>query len=99
MAAKKGKAGWDKLNATQPETYNTDGIVRSKAEEKRLNLLAAETFKGGGPESFLEYLKSITINSISGPHISAEELMHIEGQRWIVAIIEQRIALGKDKKP
>jgi hypothetical protein len=39
----------------------------------------------------LQYLKSITIEAISGPNITSEELRHLEGQRYLVALIAKRI--------
>jgi len=39
----------------------------------------------------LQYLKSITIEAISGANITNEELRHLEGQRYLVALIAKRI--------
>lgn len=94
-----GDVGWKRMNKAPTEKFSTDGIVRSKLDEKRLNLLAADVFKHKGGVAFLDYLREITINSICGPHVSKEELYYIEGQRALVAVIEQRVQLGKDKKP
>jgi hypothetical protein len=39
----------------------------------------------------LQYLKSITIEAVSGANISDAELRHLEGQRYLVALIVKRI--------
>jgi hypothetical protein len=43
----------------------------------------------------LKYLRSITVNAIAGPEITANALFHLEGMRFVVAIIEQRIVRGQ----
>jgi hypothetical protein len=68
-----------------------DGVIRGKAEEADLNTLATLTFGTDAGGKFLAYLKSITINHVQGPAVSSDELRHIEGQRYIVAIIERRL--------
>ena len=45
---------------------------------------------GNGTE-VLKYLKSVTIEAVSGPNISDAELRHLEGQRYLVALIVKRI--------
>jgi len=40
----------------------------------------------------MRYLRSITIEMVHGPNVATEELRHSEGQRYIVGLIEQRIA-------
>ena len=39
----------------------------------------------------LRYLRSITIELVNGANVSTDELRHIEGQRYIVGLIENRI--------
>ena len=39
----------------------------------------------------LQYLKSVTIEAISGANISDAELRHLEGQRYLVALLVKRI--------
>ena len=71
-----------------------DGIARRPEDEQELNQLAAATFKGKGAQQFLVYLRSITIEAVGGPQITDAELRHREGMRYLVGIIEQRIARG-----
>lgn len=75
-----------------------DGLTRSKKREEELNKLAVGTFSGQGSKEFLRYLRSITIESACGPHVSPNELFHREGMRFLVGLIEQRIARGNHER-
>ena len=48
----------------------------------------------------MKYLRSITIEAVTGPAASDAELAHLEGQRYIVGLIERRIKHAEkvDKK-
>lgn len=72
-----------------------DGRVRSTDVEKKLNLLAVSTFGTGPGREFLDYLKSITTNvAIAGPGLDVNALLHLEGQRYLIGLIQTRIELG-----
>jgi len=43
----------------------------------------------------MQYLKSITTDAVSGPNISDAELRHLEGQRYLVALLVKRIQHSK----
>ena len=73
-----------------------DGFRRTFDQEKQLNQEFAGLFKDKLGDKVLEYLKAITINSVSGPEISNEKLRHLEGSRYIVGLIEYRIKQGRD---
>jgi hypothetical protein len=75
----------------QPE-QGPDGILRARAEHQRLNELLATVFKGDAGKSALDYLRSISIERVCGPHATDAELRHLEGMRFIVAVISQRIS-------
>ena len=47
---------------------------------------------------FLNYLRSITIETVAGPEVTSEQLRHIEGQRYIVGLIQRRTNKGKSQK-
>jgi hypothetical protein len=47
--------------------------------------------------SVLQYLKAITIDSVAGPEISDHALRHLEGQRYIVGLIQRRVNKGKSQ--
>ena len=69
-----------------------DGYQRSKALDTQVSQNVAEVFNSPTGKEVLRYLRSITIEMVNGPNVSNEELRHLEGQRYIVGLIEQRIA-------
>ena len=75
-----------------------DGNIRTPKREDELNKIFAGVFSGQGGKEVIRYLRSITIESVAGPAINSNELMHKEGQRFIVGIIEQRIARGQNER-
>ncbi len=74
---------------------SADGFRRTIEEEKDLNTAFAGLFKDKLGEKIMDYLKSITINSVAGPEVSDNKLRHLEGSRYIVGLIEHRIERGK----
>lgn len=72
-----------------------DGIFRSKEDEDEINLWFAMTFKEPVAMKVLAYLKSVTINNLQGPGVTTEELRHLEGQRYLAALMERRIEIGR----
>lgn len=71
-----------------------DGKVRQHDVERKLNLLAVSLFGSGPGREFFDYLRSITANAAMGPELNPTALIHLEGQRFIVGVISQRIELG-----
>jgi hypothetical protein len=69
-----------------------DGIQRSSDKDVQVSQNIAEIFNTPTGKEVLRYLRSITIEMVNGPNVTTEELRHIEGQRYIVGLIEQRIA-------
>lgn len=69
-----------------------DGIQRSHERDVQISQNVAEIFSSPTGKEVLRYLRSITIEMVNGPNVSTEELRHIEGQRYIVGLLEQRIA-------
>lgn len=83
----------------QPKpSIGLDGIARKGETEKELNQLVAQVFSTDSGKEVLRYLRSITIEMVNGPQVSTEELRHLEGQRFIVGLIEQRVAHGHRSK-
>ena len=81
-----------------PVSIGIDGVQRSKANDQNISQTVAEVFSSPSGQAVLNYLKSITINMVHGPDVSTESLRHIEGQRFIVGMIEQRISHGHRSK-
>ena len=69
-----------------------DGIQRETDKDKEISQNVAEVFSSPTGKEVLRYLRSITIEMVNGPNVTTEELRHIEGQRYIVGLLEQRIA-------
>ncbi len=77
------------------QVVGPDGIPRSPDKEEELNKIFNGVFSGAAGTEVLRYLRSITIEAVSGPNITSTELFHREGMRYLVGIIEQRISRGK----
>lgn len=69
-----------------------DGITRSVEQDKQISQNIAEVFSSPTGKEVLRYLRSVTIEMVSGPSISTEELRHLEGQRYLVGLLERRIS-------
>lgn len=69
-----------------------DGYQRSKEVDTQISQNIAEIFNTPTGREVLRYLRSVTIEMVNGPNVTNEELRHLEGQRYIVGLIEQRIA-------
>jgi len=69
-----------------------DGIQRKADADLEVSQNVAEVFNSPTGAAVLRYLRSITIEMVNGPNVTTEELRHIEGQRYIVGLLEQRIA-------
>ena len=68
-----------------------DGIQRPLQKDREISLNIGEVFGKPSGKAVLQYLRSITIEMVNGPNVSTEELRHLEGQRYIVGLIEARI--------
>lgn len=74
-----------------------DGILRTQEAEDRLNSIFKGVFSGQGGAEALAYLKSITINRVTGPDYNSDALRHLEGQRFIVGLIDARMRAGEQE--
>lgn len=68
-----------------------DGFPRQKEEDEKISKNVAALFRGDAGREVLRYLRSVTLDAVAGGGISDGELRHLEGQRFIVALIERRI--------
>ena len=71
-----------------------DNIQRKPQDEENLNTLFYKMFTTTGGSEVLKYLKSLTIDAVAGPEISNESLRHLEGQRYLVGLIQRRTNKG-----
>jgi len=75
-----------------------DGIQRNKESDEIISKNVSAIFDTPTGKEVLNYLRSISIESVNGPIIEPNQLMHHEGQRYIVAILENRIKHAKRVK-
>lgn len=75
-----------------------DGVIRPKSDEVIISKNVASLFESETGQEVLKYLRSITIEYVNGPSVTTEELRHIEGQRYLVGVIEQRIKHAHNHK-
>ena len=77
---------------TNKVNIGIDGLQRKSEHDVQISQNVAQIFSSPTGNEVLRYLRSITIEMVHGPNVTTEELRHIEGQRYIVGLIEQRIA-------
>ena len=75
-----------------------DGMKRTPDQEENLNAVSKALFTSDAGKQFLSYLKSITIETVAGPDIDDKQLRHLEGQRYIVGLIQRRSNKGQSQK-
>ena len=71
-----------------------DNFKRGSEEEAKLNMVFTSVFGSTSGKQVLQYLKSITIDTVAGSEISDNALRHLEGQRYIVGLIQRRVNKG-----
>ena len=76
---------------TNKVNVGVDGIHRPQDKDREISLNVAEVFNTPTGNAVLKYLRSITIEMVNGPNVTTEELRHLEGQRYLVGLIESRI--------
>lgn len=77
---------------TNKVNIGIDGLQRKSDLDIQISQNVAQIFSSPTGKEVLRYLRSITIEMVHGPNVTTEELRHVEGQRYIVGLIEQRIA-------
>jgi hypothetical protein len=79
--------------------YVVDGIRRPPAVERQINEAFAIAFRGEVGRKVLNYLRSISVNRAHEPGTDPNVIVQLEGARWMMGVIEQRLKNGEDKKP
>lgn len=69
-----------------------DGYQRASSQDTQISQQVAEVVSTPAGAAVLKYLRSITIEMVHGPNVTTEELRHMEGQRYIVGLLERRIS-------
>jgi hypothetical protein len=75
----------------RPAQLGPDGVARLPEIERKLNMLFLATFTTPAGAECLKHLRKITIEAVCGPDVPDATLRHLEGRRFLVGIIEQRI--------
>ena len=71
-----------------------DNMQRKPQDEENLNTLFYKLFTTTGGSQVLKYLKSLSIEAVAGPEVSDQQLRHLEGQRYLVGLIQRRVNKG-----
>jgi len=77
--------------AQQQPRLRLDGFNRPEEIDDQISLTIASLFSTASGKEVLRYLRSITIEAVTGGGVSDAELRHLEGQRYLVGVIERRI--------
>ena len=89
---------WEQIKSPKKPMVSIDGYQRTPEVEKELNELVASVFKDENGKRELAYLKSITTEAVAGSEITSNALFHLEGRRFLVGIIQQRINANNRSK-
>lgn len=75
-----------------------DGFQRDTIQDTQISKNIASLLESPTGKEVLKYLRSITIEMVNGPNVTTEELRHLEGQRYIVGLLERRVQHAHRKK-
>ena len=75
-----------------------DGFQRDTVRDTQISKNIASLLESPTGKEVLKYLRSITIEMVNGPNVTTEELRHLEGQRYIVGLLERRVQHAHRKK-
>lgn len=69
-----------------------DGYSRDDAREEQINAAFRTALGGRNGEAVMDYLRSITVNTVMPPSASDGELRMQEGMRRLFGIIQTRVS-------
>ena len=75
-----------------------DGFQRDTNKDTQISKNIASLLESPTGKEVLKYLRSITIEMVNGPNVTTEELRHLEGQRYIVGLLERRVQHAHRRK-
>ena len=82
-----------------PVAMGPDGVQRPLDIERRINECASIAFSTPAVEQLLLALEAVTTRRVLAPPFSQEELIHLEGARWLFGVLKQRIHMGRNGLP
>jgi hypothetical protein len=75
-----------------------DGVARSQKRDEELAKTYASCFSTASGEVVLKHLRALTIETVHGPNADTNAVMHAEGQRYAIAMIQRYITKGRESK-
>mgnify|MGYP003116941506 CR=1 FL=1 len=78
------------------ETLTNNNKKKQEQTDDGSDKLFATVFNGPNGEKALSYLEAITGNVFANPQNSSNNLWHLEGQRFLVGIIKNKIKKGRE---
>tara|TARA_E500000178_G_C16960151_1_gene725590 strand:+ start:147 stop:434 length:288 start_codon:yes stop_codon:yes gene_type:complete len=85
------------MKAKPNRIVGLDNFERHPSEEEKINFHFENVFKSPAGQEVLKYLRQITIESVAGSEVSDLALRHLEGQRYLVALIQRRFNKGRSQ--
>jgi len=67
----------------------------SDEAEQQIDGAFKTAFRGKSGETVEKYIRKLTLESALMPGVSANEVLHREGARWLAAIILERVNRGR----
>tara|TARA_R100000544_G_C2178595_1_gene35753 strand:+ start:177 stop:467 length:291 start_codon:yes stop_codon:yes gene_type:complete len=86
------------MDKTPSKLVGLDNYERRVEDEQKINDSFSIAFTAPTGIEVLKYLRSITLEAVAGPNVEPSHLQHLEGQRYIVGLIQRRINKGKSQQ-
>lgn len=83
-------------NSSLPRRLGPDGVDRHATVEDLLNENFRVWISSPLGKVCMSHLRQITILAVTGPAVTDAHLRHLEGQRYLVGLMEARAQLGED---
>lgn len=77
-----------------PRIIGLDGLERAASDDRLISTHFAELFSSPLGKEVLSYLRSVSIEMVNGSDLNVNSLIHLEGQRYMVGLIERRAKMG-----
>jgi pyruvate carboxylase len=83
------------IRPTSDRSVSADGRQYTAEMEDDLNRLFWLVLGNDDGRKLLAYLKNITVNTTFDHNVEPNQLMHFEGRRWLVGLMQKRTDLGE----
>lgn len=85
---------WEDLEAKR-SGYDANR-AKAEAQSDEIATMFSGVFDTPAGKKLLDWLKAQTINQIGGPDVSSDVLRHMEGQRYVVALMDMYVKRGRE---